>query len=112
MLYMGKNGRVTRAYSTLGDDVTWTASRSGSSIRLPSSDELVRFVPIIGSRWLAQLVPNAKHITNTNSSYEIRKEPPQLVIDMIRVVVDALRSVQSVTLAVLDGTSGEGTSRP
>jgi hypothetical protein len=57
-------------------------------------------------------VPNAKHITNTNSSYEIRKEPPQLVIDMIRVVVDALRSVQSVTLAVLDGTSGEGTSRP
>jgi pimeloyl-ACP methyl ester carboxylesterase len=41
---------------------------------------------------LAQLVPNAKHITNTNSGHEIHKEEPQLVIDSIREVVDAVRS--------------------
>ena len=32
---------------------------------------------------LAKLVPNAKHITNTDSGHEIQKEQPQLVIDAI-----------------------------
>ena len=41
---------------------------------------------------LAKLVPNAKHITNTNSGHEIHKEQPQLVIDSIREVVQAVRS--------------------
>jgi pimeloyl-ACP methyl ester carboxylesterase len=41
---------------------------------------------------LAKLVPKAKHITNTNSGHEIHKEQPQLVIDSIREVVDAVRS--------------------
>jgi pimeloyl-ACP methyl ester carboxylesterase len=41
---------------------------------------------------LAELVPNAKHITNTNSGHEIHKEQPQLVIDSIRTVVDAGRT--------------------
>jgi pimeloyl-ACP methyl ester carboxylesterase len=41
---------------------------------------------------LAQLVPNAEHITNTNSGHEIHKERPQLVIDAIRGVVEAVRS--------------------
>jgi pimeloyl-ACP methyl ester carboxylesterase len=41
---------------------------------------------------LAQLVPNAKHVTNTNSGHEIHKERPQLVIDSIREVVEAVRS--------------------
>jgi pimeloyl-ACP methyl ester carboxylesterase len=41
---------------------------------------------------LAKLVPNAKHITKTNSGHEIHKEQPQLVIDAIRQVVDAVRS--------------------
>jgi pimeloyl-ACP methyl ester carboxylesterase len=40
---------------------------------------------------LAQLVPNSKHITNTNSGHEIQKERPQLVINSIREVVDAVR---------------------
>jgi pimeloyl-ACP methyl ester carboxylesterase len=40
---------------------------------------------------LAKLVPNAKHITNTSSGHEIHKEQPQLVIDAIREVVDAVR---------------------
>jgi len=40
---------------------------------------------------LADLVPNAKHITDTNSGHEIHKEQPQLVIDAIRQVVDAVR---------------------
>jgi hypothetical protein len=35
---------------------------------------------------------NEKHITNTNSGHEIHKEQPQLVIDAIREVVDAVRS--------------------
>jgi pimeloyl-ACP methyl ester carboxylesterase len=41
---------------------------------------------------LGKLVPNAKHITNTNSGHEIQKEQPQLVIDAIREVVEALRN--------------------
>ena len=40
---------------------------------------------------LAKLVPNAKHIVKTNSGHEIHKEQPQLVIDAIREVVDAVR---------------------
>lgn len=42
---------------------------------------------------LAHLVPNAKHITNTNSGHEIHKEQPRLVVDSIREVVDAVRRV-------------------
>jgi hypothetical protein len=41
---------------------------------------------------LAKLVPNAKHITNTNSGHEIHKEQPQLVIKSIREVVAAVRT--------------------
>ncbi len=41
---------------------------------------------------LAKLVPKAKHVTKTNSGHEIHKEQPQLVIDAIREVVDAVRS--------------------
>ena len=41
---------------------------------------------------LAKLVPNTKHINNTNSGHEIQKEQPQLVIDSIREVVEAVRS--------------------
>jgi hypothetical protein len=41
---------------------------------------------------LAKLLPNAKHITNTNSGHEIHKEQPQLVIDAIREVVEAVGS--------------------
>ncbi|MGB9474799.1 MAG: alpha/beta hydrolase [Candidatus Udaeobacter sp.] len=40
---------------------------------------------------LAKLVPNAKHITKTNSGHEIHKEQPQLVTDAIREVVEAVR---------------------
>ena len=38
---------------------------------------------------LARLVPNAKHVTSTNSGHEIHKEQPQLVIDATREVVEA-----------------------
>ena|SRR5215469_1690204 len=41
---------------------------------------------------LAKLVPNEKHVTNTNSGHEIHKEQPQLVIDAIREVVEAVRN--------------------
>ncbi len=41
---------------------------------------------------LAKLVPNAKHITNTGSGHEIQKEQPQLVIDAMREVVQAVRN--------------------
>jgi pimeloyl-ACP methyl ester carboxylesterase len=44
---------------------------------------------------LSRLVPNAKHITNTNSGHEVHKEQPQLVIDSIREVVDAVRDPAS-----------------
>jgi pimeloyl-ACP methyl ester carboxylesterase len=41
---------------------------------------------------LARLVPNAKHITKTNSGHEIHEEQPQLVVGAIREIVDAVRS--------------------
>ena len=44
---------------------------------------------------LAKLVPNAKHISNTNSGHEIHKEQPQLVINSIREVVEAVRNPSS-----------------
>jgi len=40
-------------------------------------------------------VPNAKHITNTNSGHEIHKEQPRLVIDAIREIVEAARDPAS-----------------
>ena len=40
---------------------------------------------------LAHLVPNAKHITNTNSGHEIHKEQPQIVVDAIRDIVEVVR---------------------
>jgi|SRR5262245_17167732 len=44
---------------------------------------------------LARLFPNAKHITNTNSTHYIQNWQPQLVIDSIREVVDAVRDPTS-----------------
>ena len=44
---------------------------------------------------VAKLAPNAKHISNTNSGHEIHKEQPQLVIDAIREVVEAVRNPSS-----------------
>jgi len=44
---------------------------------------------------LAKLVPNAKHISNTNSGHEIHKEQPQLVVDSIHEVVEAVRNPSS-----------------
>jgi pimeloyl-ACP methyl ester carboxylesterase len=46
----------------------------------------------IAQKQLASLVPDSKHVTNTNSGHEIHKERPQLVIDTIREVVEAVRS--------------------
>lgn len=40
---------------------------------------------------LARLFPSARHITNTSSRHYIHLEQPQLVIDAIREVVDAVR---------------------
>jgi pimeloyl-ACP methyl ester carboxylesterase len=40
---------------------------------------------------LAALVPGAKHVTKTDSGHEIHKEQPQLVIDVIREVVEVVR---------------------
>jgi pimeloyl-ACP methyl ester carboxylesterase len=44
---------------------------------------------------LANLVPKAKHITNTNSGHDVHKEQPQLVIDSIREAVDAVHDPAS-----------------
>ncbi len=44
---------------------------------------------------LARLFPNAKRITNTKSHHYIQNEQPQLVIDSIREVVDAVRDPNS-----------------
>ena len=41
---------------------------------------------------LAALVPGARHVINTDSGHEIHKDQPQLVIDSIRDVVEAVRA--------------------
>jgi pimeloyl-ACP methyl ester carboxylesterase len=41
---------------------------------------------------LAALVPGSRHVTRTDSGHEIHKDQPQLVIDSIRAVVDAVRA--------------------
>jgi pimeloyl-ACP methyl ester carboxylesterase len=41
---------------------------------------------------LAALVPGAKHVTKTNSGHEIHKEQPQIVVEAIREVIEAVRS--------------------
>jgi pimeloyl-ACP methyl ester carboxylesterase len=46
----------------------------------------------IAQEQLARLVPDAKHVTRTNSGHEMHKEQPQLVIEAIREVVEAVRS--------------------
>ena len=41
---------------------------------------------------LAATVPDSKHIMNTDSGHEIHKDQPQLVLDSIREVVEAVRA--------------------
>jgi hypothetical protein len=41
---------------------------------------------------LAAAVPGSKHIINTDSGHEIHKDQPQLVLDSIREVVEAVRA--------------------
>ena len=43
---------------------------------------------------LAKLL-NAKHVSDTNSGHAIQMEQPQLVIDAVRQVVDAVRDPTS-----------------
>jgi pimeloyl-ACP methyl ester carboxylesterase len=45
-----------------------------------------------GQDHAAKLVPNARHITKTDSGHSIQLEQPRLVIDAIRQVVEAVRS--------------------
>lgn len=41
---------------------------------------------------LAALAPGARHVTETDSGHEIHKDQPELVVDAIRAVVDAVRA--------------------
>ena len=41
---------------------------------------------------LAALVPGARHVEDTNSGHNIHREQPQLVVEAIRDVVDAVRA--------------------
>jgi pimeloyl-ACP methyl ester carboxylesterase len=46
---------------------------------------------------LAQIVPNAKHVTKTNSGHYLQLEQPKIVINAIREVVDTVRSKRPKT---------------
>jgi pimeloyl-ACP methyl ester carboxylesterase len=59
---------------------------------LPGYGPAIDAAQPIMQRHLAELVPGATHITNTNSGHDINIEQPQLVIDAIRQVVDTLRA--------------------
>ena len=51
---------------------------------------------------LANLVPGAEHVTETDSGHDIHIEQPQLVIDAIRRVVDAAED-NAETVGVVEG---------
>jgi pimeloyl-ACP methyl ester carboxylesterase len=59
---------------------------------LPGYGPAIDAAQPIAQRHLAELVPGATHITNTNSGHNINIEQPQLVIDAIHRVVDAWRA--------------------
>ena len=59
---------------------------------LPGYGAAIDAAQPIMQRHLAELVPGATHITNTNSGHDINIEQPQLVIDGVRKVVDAVRA--------------------
>jgi pimeloyl-ACP methyl ester carboxylesterase len=45
---------------------------------------------------LAAAVPGARHLTDTDSGHEIHKDQPQLVVDQVRDVVEAVRAGRTV----------------
>ncbi len=51
---------------------------------------------------LVSQVPGARHITNTDSGHYIHQEQPQLVIDSVRQVVDAVKD-DAETVGVVEG---------
>lgn len=59
---------------------------------LPGYGPAIDAAQPIAQRHLAELVPGATHITNTNSGHDINIEQPQLVIDAIHQVVAASRA--------------------
>jgi pimeloyl-ACP methyl ester carboxylesterase len=59
---------------------------------LPSYGAAIDAAQPIMQRHLAELVPGATHITRTNSGHNINIEQPQLVIDGVHQVVDAVRA--------------------
>ena len=54
---------------------------------------------------LAEIVPGAKHITKTDSGHEIHKDQPQLVVDAIREVVDAVRDGKTALVPRFEPTA-------
>ena len=59
---------------------------------LPGYGDAIDALQLVAQKHLAELVPDATHITRTNSGHDINIEQPQLVIDAVRSVVDAVRS--------------------
>jgi hypothetical protein len=51
---------------------------------------------------LVSQVPGARHITDTDSDHYIHQEQPQLVIDSVREVVDAVKD-DAETVGVVEG---------
>ena len=62
---------------------------------LPTYGAAIDAAQPIMQRHLAELVPGAKHTTNTNSGHDINIEQPQLVIVGVGNVVDAVRAGKS-----------------
>lgn len=63
------------------------ASRMLTKDTPPDAGYVTNAAQKVAQAKLAALVPGAKHITKTDSGYEIHKEQPQPVIDAIREAV-------------------------
>ena len=62
---------------------------------LPSYGAAIDAAQPTMQRHLAELVPDATHITRTNSGHNINIEQPQLVIGGVQKIVDAVRAGKS-----------------
>ncbi len=64
-----------------------------------------------GQDALATLAPNAKHIIATKSGHNIQVQEPQLVIDAIKQVVEAVRNRSARTPTLLESAVRAGSTR-
>ena len=80
------------------DEALWQAGTLPMTVKKAKEFGKLLFQAVLDARAnLVSQVPGAKHITNTNSDHYIHQEQPQLVIDSVREVLDAVEQQRGLT---------------